>query len=193
MINSWEFPNTMYEYTVNLLRINACVIHNIHRLFMVISWLKKLVVKTPDSIGQLFSTTMWPTVMQLAFCGQLVFFTSVNTKQLRADYKKEITLRYAAAWVAQWGLDHRDSWLIEEALKPVCGLHHIKVHSVDLDSHAGTGYSHSPPFTCIYNTSHILFIDFAHLDTTSVSNSPVKQVGDTQAPTVDRSATAVKA
>ena len=40
-------------------------------------------------------TTMWPTVMQLAFCGQLVFHTSVNTKQLQADYYKEITLRYA--------------------------------------------------------------------------------------------------
>ena len=39
------------------------------------------------------TTTMWPTVMQLAFCGQLVFRTSVNTKRLRADYYKEITLR----------------------------------------------------------------------------------------------------
>ena len=38
---------------------------------------------------------MWPTVMQLAFCGQLVFRTSVNTKRLRADYYKEITLRNA--------------------------------------------------------------------------------------------------
>ena len=39
------------------------------------------------------TTTMWPTVMQLAFCGQLVFRTSVNTKRLRAGYYKEITLR----------------------------------------------------------------------------------------------------
>ena len=38
---------------------------------------------------------MWPTVMQLAFCGQLVFGTSVNTKQLLVDYYKEITLRHA--------------------------------------------------------------------------------------------------
>ena len=38
---------------------------------------------------------MWPTVMQLAFSGQLVFRTSVNTKRLQADYYKEITLRYA--------------------------------------------------------------------------------------------------
>ena len=50
---------------------------------------------TGKDTRQLFTTTMWPTVMQLAFCGQLVFRTSVNTKRLRADYYKEITLMYA--------------------------------------------------------------------------------------------------
>ena len=43
--------------------------------------------KTPHNVAY--------RVMQLAFCGQLVFRTSVNTKRLRADYYKEITLRYA--------------------------------------------------------------------------------------------------
>ena len=47
---------------------------------------------------------MWPTEMQLAFCGQLVFRTSVNTKQLRADYYKETgTL---LSWVAHRGTSH---------------------------------------------------------------------------------------
>ena len=52
---------------------------------------------------------MWPTVMQLAFCGQLVFRTSVNTKRLRADCYKEITLRHAViVGIAQW--IYRLSW-----------------------------------------------------------------------------------
>ena len=51
---------------------------------------------------------MWPTVMQLAFCGQLVFRTSVNTKRLRADYYKEITLRNAV--IMGSSVEYRPSW-----------------------------------------------------------------------------------
>ena len=38
-----------------------------------------------DLIGQLFTATMWLTVMQLASCGQLVFSTSVNTKVIASE------------------------------------------------------------------------------------------------------------
>ena len=38
------------------------------------------------------------------------------------------------------------SWLIKKA---VCGPRHIKACSIDLDSHADTGYSHLLPFKSI--------------------------------------------
>ena len=68
-------------------------------LFTKKSGIRCLTGKTPDIIGQLFTTAMWPTVMQLAFCGQLVFCTSLNTKRLQTDCKKEITLKYAVSLV----------------------------------------------------------------------------------------------
>ena len=49
--------------------------------------------------------------MQLAFCGQLVFRTSVNTKRLQADYYKEIILRYAVIGVlVKLGGEREISW-----------------------------------------------------------------------------------
>ena len=61
-----------------------------------------------ESKGQLFTTTMWPTVMQLVSCGQLVFSTSANTLH------SGMPLSVASS--VGWGLDHCGSWLIKKSI-----------------------------------------------------------------------------
>ena len=54
------------------------------------------IAETPDLlVRHLFTTTMQPTVIQLAPVGRLIFSSANKQQRNSVDFNKEITLRYA--------------------------------------------------------------------------------------------------